>query len=64
MARGEMVRFMAERGIEDVEEIRRFDRLGYQFQEELSSDREYIFIRSVWGDFLISYEKNIDFGAA
>ncbi|MDE6937846.1 MAG: peroxide stress protein YaaA [Lachnospiraceae bacterium] len=47
MARGEMVRFMAERGIEDVEEIRRFDRLGYQFQEELSSDREYIFIRSV-----------------
>lgn len=47
MARGEMVRFMAERGIEDVEEIRRFNRLGYQFQEELSSDREYIFIRSV-----------------
>ncbi len=45
MARGEMVRFMAENGIEDAEEVRRFDRLGYRFEEELSSDNEYVFIQ-------------------
>ena len=45
MARGEMVRFMAENRIEDPEEIRRFDRLGYVFRGELSSDTEYVFER-------------------
>ena len=45
MARGEMVRFMAENRIEDPEEIRRFDRLGYVFRAELSSDTEYVFER-------------------
>ena len=45
MARGEMVRFMAEHQIEDVEEIKKFDRLGYAFREELSSETEYIFER-------------------
>lgn len=45
MARGEMVRFMAEHQIEDVEEIKKFDRLGYVFREELSSATEYIFER-------------------
>ena len=44
MARGEMVRFMAEKGILDVEEIRGFDRLGYHFQEELSSENQYVFL--------------------
>ena len=44
MARGEMVRFMAEKGILDVEEIQGFDRLGYHFQEELSSENEYVFL--------------------
>lgn len=45
MARGEMVRFMAERNIEEPEEIKKFDRLNYRFREELSSDREYVFVR-------------------
>ena len=44
MARGEMVRFMAEKKIEDPEEIKQFDRLGYCYREELSTDTEYVFI--------------------
>ena len=47
MARGEMVRYMAEHQIEDPIEIRKFDRLGYVFRGDLSSDREYIFERMV-----------------
>ncbi len=46
MARGEMVRFMAEEGIVDVGEVRGFDRLGYQFEEEMSSEKEYVFLKS------------------
>lgn len=46
MARGEMVRFMAERRMEEPEEMRSFCRLGYRFREELSSDTEYIFIKT------------------
>lgn len=45
MARGEMVRFMAENRIEDPAEIRKFDRLGYVFREEMSSEVEYVFER-------------------
>ena len=47
MARGEMVRYMAEHQIEDPVEIRNFDRLGYVFRGDLSSDKEYIFERLV-----------------
>ena len=45
MARGEMVRYMAEHQIEDPIEIRKFDRLGYVFRGDLSLDKEYIFER-------------------
>lgn len=45
MARGEMVRFMAENQIEEPEEIKKFDRLGYAFKEELSNNREYVFLK-------------------
>ncbi|MCI8565679.1 MAG: peroxide stress protein YaaA [Lachnospiraceae bacterium] len=45
MARGDMVRFMAEKGIEDPEEIRRYDRLGYVFRTALSTQSEYVFER-------------------
>jgi hypothetical protein len=45
MARGEMVRFMAENRIENPEEIRNFDRLGYRYREDLSSATELIFER-------------------
>lgn len=46
MARGEMLRYMAEKHIETPEEIRNFDRLGWRFAEELSDDNEYVFILS------------------
>ena len=45
MARGEMARFMAEHQIEDVKEIKKFDRLGYIFREDFSSETEYVFER-------------------
>lgn len=45
MARGEMVRFMAENRIEEPEEIKRFDRLGYCYQPNLSSEFCYVYIR-------------------
>lgn len=45
MARGEMVRFMAEQKIENPGEIKGFDRLGYVYREELSSDVKYVFER-------------------
>ena len=47
MARGEMVRFMAENSIENPEEIKNFDRLGYAYRDNLSSETEYIFERKV-----------------
>ena len=46
MARGEMVRFMAEHRVEKLEEIKAFDRLNYAFSEEMSSETEYVFIKS------------------
>lgn len=45
MARGEMVRYMAENNISDVEKIKSFDRLDYVYRSELSSDDEYVFER-------------------
>ena len=45
MARGEMVRFMAENRIENPEDIKKFERLGYSFRSDLSSDVEYVFER-------------------
>lgn len=45
MARGEMVRFMAENQIVDPEEIKSFDRLGYIYREDLSGSREIVFER-------------------
>ncbi|MDD6043230.1 MAG: peroxide stress protein YaaA [Eubacteriaceae bacterium] len=45
MARGEMVRFMAENRIEVPEEIKGFDRLSYVYREDLSSEKEYVFER-------------------
>lgn len=47
MARGEMVRFMAENRLEDPVQIQRFDRLGYVFRDCLSSETEYVFERIV-----------------
>lgn len=45
MARGEMVRYMAENKISDIRQICGFDRLGYRFCETLSTESQLIFIR-------------------
>lgn len=45
MARGEMVRYMAEHGMKNPEDLKSFDRLGYIFREDLSSETEYVFER-------------------
>ncbi len=45
MARGEMVRFMAENMIEDPADIKKFNRLGYAYRDDLSNDTEIVFER-------------------
>lgn len=45
MARGEMVRYMAENNITDLEQLKSFVGLGYQYEEEISGEREYIFLK-------------------
>ncbi|APR06799.1 hypothetical protein FAM21834_00525 [Lentilactobacillus parabuchneri] len=45
MARGEMVRFMAERHITDVAELTQFDSPNYQFDEANSTDTNLVFLR-------------------
>lgn len=44
-ARGKFVRFMAENGIEDVNELKQFNDNGFVFDEELSDESAFIFIR-------------------
>lgn len=46
MARGEMVKFMAENNVKAPEEIKAFNRLGYEFCKERSSDCHYVFLRA------------------
>jgi len=46
MARGEMVRFMAENNLREIEAIKSFDRLDYRYSEESSTDDTYVFIRN------------------
>ena len=45
MARGEMVRYMAETRAEQPEQLKAFDRMGYRFSVEDSTDTNYIFIK-------------------
>ncbi len=45
MARGAMVRYMAQRRIEDVEELKEFDQMGYGYQEELSKEDRLVFVK-------------------
>ena len=45
MARGEMVRYMAEHRIETAEKIKAFDRLGYRFAQSESNQTTYTFIK-------------------
>lgn len=45
MARGEMVRYMAENKIKQVEGIKSFKELNYSFSEELSDQNTYTFLK-------------------
>ena len=45
MARGEMVRYLAEHQITDPEEIKGFDRLDYRFDPVRSDEKTFVFIR-------------------
>ncbi len=45
MARGQMVRWMAEHKIEDPENLRAFDQLGYCFHGELSEENHFVFLK-------------------
>lgn len=45
MARGEMVRYMAEHGIENMEDLKKFDRLGFLYSPEDSTENEYVFVK-------------------
>lgn len=45
MARGEMVRYMASHQIEDLEEIRHFNYLGYGYDTSYSNDKEWVYLK-------------------
>lgn len=45
MARGEMVRYLAENTIHSFEGVKNFSGLGYTFSEEVSSDTEFVFLK-------------------
>ena len=45
MARGEMVRFMAENNICDVNGIKHFNRLGFSYSEKLSKENKFVFLK-------------------
>ena len=44
MARGEMVRFMAENQVRDKDELKLFDALGFRYKEELSDESRMVFL--------------------
>ena len=45
MARGEMVRYMAEQQIQDPEGIKHFQRLSYTFDAAKSTEDTFVFVR-------------------
>ncbi len=49
MARGEMVRFMAENQIEDLEQLKEFGGLGYRFSAQHSNDKIFTFLKDATG---------------
>ena len=45
MARGEMVRFLAEHQVTEPEQMKEFDRLAHRFDPVRSDDSTYVFVR-------------------
>lgn len=46
MARGEMVRYLAQNNVYDLEGLKRFDKLEYKYSQEKSNEKTYVFIKS------------------
>ena len=46
MARGQMVRHLAENDIHSIEQVRTFDRLGFVYQPALSERDRLVFVRA------------------
>ena len=45
MARGEMVRLCAENNVQSVDEVKAYNVRGYIYNEELSSETEFVFVK-------------------
>lgn len=54
MARGEMVRFMAEHQVRSLEQIKEFRELGFSFSKEMSNEGKYVFVLERQVGILIS----------
>lgn len=50
MARGSMVRYMAEHQVEDVKQLKEFDLMGYKYREDLSETNRLVFINNFHKD--------------
>ncbi len=46
MARGEMVRYLAENNVSDLEGLKKFDKLNYKYSKDMSHENTYVFIKS------------------
>lgn len=46
MAKAQMIRYMAEKRVKNLEDLKKFDRMGYVFCEAMSSDENYVFERT------------------
>ena len=47
MLRGEMVRYMAEKQINDIKDLQAFERLGYRFSPQRSDETTYVFLKHI-----------------
>ena len=47
MARGQMVRWLAENNVTNRSDIQSFDQLGYHFQAELSTEKHDVFLKNM-----------------
>lgn len=45
MARGEMVRFLAENQAEDVDGLKKFNSMGYRYRKEISDEKHFTFVK-------------------
>ena len=45
MARGEMVRFLAEHNVSELSKVKQFNRLGFEYEENISDEKTIVFVR-------------------